>query len=116
MLTSARIIQNYINGKSMNDIAVDLQCQDATIRRLLVIAEASKRISDETQQQLTTIPWRAINGMRNRLVHEYDDIDLEVVWDTIHQSLPPLIVALEQAISTYGQDVSVDPGEGGQPL
>jgi uncharacterized protein with HEPN domain len=89
MLQSAQIVMNYIAGRSRDELTTDLQ---------LIIGEASKRISETTRQTLTTIPWVAINGMRNRLVHEYDEIDLDIVWDTVVNSLPTLIVELEQTV------------------
>jgi uncharacterized protein with HEPN domain len=98
MLQSAQIVMNYIAGRSRDELTTDLQFQDATIHRLLIIGEASKRVSETTRQTLTTIPWVAINGMRNRLVHEYDEIDLDIVWDTVVNSLPTLIVELEQTV------------------
>lgn len=98
MLQSAEIVTNYISGRSRQDLTTDLQLQDAIIRRLLIIGEASKRISQDTCNKLTTIPWSAINGMRNRLVHEYDSIDLDVVWDTVVKSLPILILELKKVI------------------
>jgi uncharacterized protein with HEPN domain len=98
MLQSAQIVMNYVAGRSGQDLGTDLQFQDAVIRRLLIIGEASKRVSEPTRKSLTTIPWSAISGMRNRLVHEYDEIDLDVVWDTIGKSLPILIVELEKLV------------------
>ena len=65
----------------------------------MIIGEASNRISEPTRQTLTTIPWTAISGMRNRLVHEYDEVDLDIIWDTIFNSLPILILELEKIIS-----------------
>ena len=99
MLLSAKIAVGYIKEKSKTDLENDLQLQDAIIKRLLIIDEASNRISKKTQQSLPAIPWRLINGMRNRLVHEYDDIDLDTVWDTLQESLPNLIDELEKIIS-----------------
>ncbi|MGL4880282.1 MAG: HepT-like ribonuclease domain-containing protein, partial [Waterburya sp.] len=81
------------------DFVTNLQLQDAVIRRILIIGEAARRISQETKQNLPTVPWTAINGIRNRLVHEYDDIDLDVVWDTLIKSLPILIKELENVVS-----------------
>jgi len=98
MLQSAQIVMSYINGRSRDELRIDLQLQDAMIRRLLIIGEASKRVSEATRQTLTTIPWVAINGMRNRLVHEYDEIDLDVVWDTAINSLPILILELKKVV------------------
>jgi uncharacterized protein with HEPN domain len=98
MLQSARIVINYVASRSPNDLKTDLQLQDATIRRLLIIGEASRRVSEATRQTLPNIPWAAISGMRNRLVHEYDEIDLNVVWDTAINNLPILIVELEKIV------------------
>ncbi|MCT7955226.1 HepT-like ribonuclease domain-containing protein [Laspinema palackyanum] len=98
MLQSAEIVMDYISGRSRPDLTTDLQLQDAIIRRLLMIGEAAKRVSEPTRNRLTTIPWSVINGMRNRLVHEYDAIDLDVVWDTAVKSLPRLIVELKKVI------------------
>jgi uncharacterized protein with HEPN domain len=98
MLQSAQIVMNYIAGRSRDDLTTDLQFQDATIRRLLIIGEASKRVSETTRQALITIPWVAINGMRNRLVHEYDEIDLDILWDTAVNSLPTLIEELRKTV------------------
>ncbi|WP_026102616.1 DUF86 domain-containing protein [Pleurocapsa sp. PCC 7319] len=101
MLVSARIAINYLQEKSIEDLENNLQLQDALIRRLLIIGEASKRISETTQQDLATIPWRLIKGMRNRLVHEYDDIDLDTIWETVNTSLPILVVELEKIVASY---------------
>jgi len=98
MLQSAEIVMDYIAGRSRQDLTTDLQLQDAIIRRLLIIGEAAKRVSQPTRNQLTTIPWSVINGMRNRLVHEYDSIDLDVVWDTTVKSLPMLVLELKKVI------------------
>jgi uncharacterized protein with HEPN domain len=98
MLQSAQIARDYIAGRSQNELETDLQLQDAVIRRLLIIGEAARRVSQTTQQALPVIPWTAINGMRNRLVHEYDEIDLDIVWSTIMNSLPVLILELEKVV------------------
>lgn len=79
MLLSAKIAIDYLQEKSIDDLENNLLLQDAVIRRLLIIGEASSRISQNTQQSLLTIPWRLIKGMRNRLVHEYDDLDLDTI-------------------------------------
>ncbi|MCU0552998.1 MAG: DUF86 domain-containing protein [Leptolyngbya sp. Prado105] len=58
----------------------NVQLQDSVIRRLLVIAESARRVSETTRWILPNIAWQEINGMRNRLVHEYDDVNLNIVW------------------------------------
>ena len=101
MLLSARIAIKYRQEKSIDDLENNLQLQDALIRRLLIIGEASNRISESTQNSSPSIPWRLIKGMRNRLVHEYDDIDLDTVWETVKTSLPILAFELEKIVSSY---------------
>ena len=99
MLLSAKIAIDYLENKYIDDLENNLQLQDAVIRRLLIIGEASNKISETTQQSFPTIPWRVIKGMQNRLVHEYDDIDLNTIWETVKTSLPILIVELEKIVS-----------------
>jgi uncharacterized protein with HEPN domain len=65
---------------------------------LLVIAEAARRVSDATRQALPNISWQEINGMRNRLVHEYNDVNLNIVWDVVQLEIPPLIEELKLQI------------------
>lgn len=98
MLQSAELIMTYINQCDKNEFIEDIQLQDSVIRRLLIIAEAAKRISETTRQTLTNISWQEINGMRNRLVHEYDDINLDIVWDVIQLEIPHLISELKLQI------------------
>ena len=100
MLLSAKIAIGYLQEKSIDDLENNLMLQDAVIRRLLIIGEASNRIFQNTQQSLSAIPWRLIKGMRNRLVHEYDDLDLDTIWETVKTSLPILVAKLEKVISS----------------
>ncbi|HEY9749101.1 MAG TPA: HepT-like ribonuclease domain-containing protein [Allocoleopsis sp.] len=69
MLQSAELVINYTAQCSEDEFLTNVQLQDAVIRRLLVIAEAARRVSETTRQTLPTIAWQEINGMRNRLVH-----------------------------------------------
>ena len=84
--------------RSQDELTTDLQLQDAVIRRLLIIGEAARRVSEETRQTLPQIPWAAVNGMRNRLVHEYDQIDLDIVWDAATNSVPMLVLELKKVV------------------
>jgi len=68
------------------------------IRRREIIGEAARRLSDETRQSLAIIPFNTMADMRNLLIHEYDDVDLRIVWDTVQNDLPSLIVILEKIV------------------
>lgn len=63
---------------------------DAVVRNLEVIGEAARNIPKETKDQYPEISWRKIESMRNRIIHEYFNVDLEIVWDTIQKDLPTL--------------------------
>jgi uncharacterized protein with HEPN domain len=63
-----------------------------------IIGEAANRVSRPTRVRYPQIPWPQIAGMRNRLVHGYDVIDLDLLWDTITDDLPPLIGALQEIV------------------
>jgi uncharacterized protein with HEPN domain len=96
MLNAAKLIQDFISGMNWEIFELDLMCQSAVIRQLEIIGEAARRISAETQATTPNIPWSKIIGMRNRLIHQYDDLDTKVIWDTIQLALPELITILEQ--------------------
>lgn len=64
---------------------------EATVFNLMQIGELAKEsLSDEAKEQITTIPWNQLYGMRNRIVHGYSGINLNIVWDTISQNIPKL--------------------------
>jgi uncharacterized protein with HEPN domain len=94
ILQSAELIVSYTKQCSKDEFIENIQLQDAVIRRLLVIAEAARRVSEPTRQTLPNISWQEINGMRNRLVHEYDDVNLNIVWDAAQIEIPKLIAEL----------------------
>ncbi|WP_234406670.1 DUF86 domain-containing protein [Limnothrix sp. PR1529] len=92
MLNAAQLAQSFVQGIDWEVFEQDLMRQAAVIRQLEIIGEAARGISTETQAAIPSIPWAKVIGMRNRLIHEYDAIDLEV-------ALPGLITAVEQAIT-----------------
>jgi uncharacterized protein with HEPN domain len=96
IVESGKLTAAYVRGKTKEDFEADVQCQDAVIRRLEIIGEAARRLSAETQATYPQLPWRAMTQMRNLVIHQYDDVDLTIVWDTVQTDLPPLIAALEQ--------------------
>jgi uncharacterized protein with HEPN domain len=96
ILEAARLAVGYVSGKSLEQFLGDTQCQDAVIRRLGVIGEAARRISSETKAAFSNVPWDAMTGMRNMTIHEHDDVDLGVVWDSVQKDLPRLVAELQK--------------------
>ncbi len=68
------------------------------IRLLEIIGEAASSVSAQTRAAHPGVPWVKMAGLRNRLIHGYFDINLDIVWDTIRSDLPPLIRALEECL------------------
>jgi len=103
ILDSAKLAVSYIVDKTKADFLSDIQCQDAINYRLMIIGEAANRVSETTRQTLSNLPWRKMIGMRNVVVHEYDDVNLNIIWDTLHYDLPSVIVELEEVVHSEGE-------------
>jgi len=87
-----------IRSKQRADLESDHVLELALTRLLEIIGEAANRVSQETQQRYPQIPWRQIVGLRNRLIHGYDAVDLDILWDIVRHDLPELIAVLERII------------------
>jgi len=98
ILEAARLAMIYVAEKTKEEFEADIQCQDAVIRRLEIIGEAARRISDQTRSALPHLSWNAMIGMRSVMIHEYDDVDLSVVWDTVQNHLPGLIRSIQPLV------------------
>jgi uncharacterized protein with HEPN domain len=90
ILESIVLIEEYIYNISNDDFIKSRQIQDAVMRRLEIIGEATKNIPDGFKKEYPDIPWREITGMRDILIHNYFGVDLELTWTTIKENLPDL--------------------------
>jgi uncharacterized protein with HEPN domain len=98
MLESAREAKSFAEDRSRQDLETDRQFALSVVKLLEIVGEAAGRVSPDTQSQALEIPWAEIVGMRNRLIHAYFDIDLDRVWTTLTNDLPPLIESLERLL------------------
>ena len=98
ILESAKIAWDYVFDKTWDEFYEDIQCQDAVVRRIEIIGEAARRVSQETRDKYPQIPWREMTSMRNLVIHEYDVVDINQVWDTVQNKLPPLIKELAKIV------------------
>ena len=99
MLGYAREAQTLSAGKKRADLNDDRLLDLALTRLLEVIGEAANRVPPDIQAQYPAIPWSQMVGLRNRLIHGYDAVDLDILWQIISQDLPPLIITLEEITS-----------------
>ncbi len=74
--------------------------QDATLRKLGVIGEAAKKLSDETKSRQPHIQWKQIAGMRDRVIHNYFGVNLEIVWNAVEKELPKLKAAVDALLNS----------------
>lgn len=98
ILLAAKAAQSYLKDLSFEQFLEDPKSQDAVIRRFEIIGEASRRISSTVREQLTQFPWDKMIGMRNAVIHSYDDVDFDVIWSTVQGDLPGLITDLEKIV------------------
>ena len=96
MLEAAIEACEMISGESRVSLDNDRKLTLALVRLIEIVGEAAANVSKEKQLELTQIPWRDLVGMRNRIVHAYFDVDLDIIWQTITEDLPFLISKLEE--------------------
>ena len=90
ILESIRKIEGFVNNLTKFEFERSVLIQDAVIRNIEIIGEATKKISKPFTQSHPDIPWQDMAGMRDKLIHDYLDVDLEVVWKTVETDLPLL--------------------------
>jgi len=98
MLYHVMEAMTMVQGKKRSDLNSDRMMELSLIRLVEIIGEAAARVGTESREKYPSIPWLQIVGMRNRLIHGYDAVDLDVLWDTIIDDLPPLIDELEKIL------------------
>ena len=83
-------IEQYVSGYSYDEFLKDHKTQDAIIRNIEIIGEASKRISQELKTKYSSIPWKRIAGTRDRLIHGYFGVNIDIVWEIATMDVPVL--------------------------
>jgi uncharacterized protein with HEPN domain len=97
MLDHATEAVQLVAGKSRKDLDDDRLLNLSLVRLLEIIGEAAARLSAETRGLYPLIPWPDIIGLRNRLIHGYDVVDFDILWDIVCFDLPPLVAELQKA-------------------
>jgi uncharacterized protein with HEPN domain len=95
MLAAIRKIERYTSGMDKDLFRGDEKTVDAVVRNLEILGEATRQMPEDFTAQHPEVPWRQIAGLRNRIVHDYIGLDLEIIWEVIQHDLPQLLSRLE---------------------
>jgi uncharacterized protein with HEPN domain len=98
ILLAINQIEKYLENISFEEFYKDTMRQDAVLRRLEIIGEAARFLTDKFRKQYSYIPWEDIIGMRHKLAHDYFEVDLRIVWDTVKFDLPQLKNLLKEIL------------------
>ena len=98
MLDAALEIRQYVQSSMREDLNQDRKLVHSLVRLFEIIGEAASQISEELCEKVPDIPWSVIIGMRNRLIHAYFSINLDVVWSTSKDDVPSLITELKKLL------------------
>ena len=84
-----------------NQFESDFRINFAVVRALEIIGEATKRLPMDLRRQYPRIPWKGMAGMRDRIIHGYDNVDLQIVWDVVKQDIPPVKPQIQLILEDY---------------
>jgi len=98
ILKALESIEDYVEGMEYESFKEDKKTKRATERELEIVGESVKKLPDSLTGNYPDIPWRAIAGMRDRLIHHYWNTENEIIWKTIHESIPEIKRAITEMI------------------
>lgn len=91
-----------LEGFSYPQFEADFRTNFAVVRALEIIGEAAKRLPEDLRQGYPDIPWKGMAGMRDRIIHGYDNVDLQIVWDVVKRDIPEIKPKIERILMDYG--------------
>ena len=98
ILRAARLVREFSAGLTRLQFDADLKTQSAVLHQIIILGEAVKRLSTEFRESHLSVPWDKIAAMRDRCVHGYDSVDLDIVWNVAAEHAPMVIAYLETIV------------------
>lgn len=104
ILEAISTARGYAAGLSLDEFRGDSKPVDAVLTKLIVIGEAAALAPADVQDRHAEVPWRKPKGLRNVIVHQYDRVDVSIVWNAVNGGLPPLVPLLERVLTSEPDD------------
>jgi uncharacterized protein with HEPN domain len=98
--TAIQQILKYAQNVEKDKLQQDDEKQAAILYRLIIIGEATKRLSNDFREQFSTIPWRQMAGLRDVVIHDYDELDFDILWNVIHINLPDILPEIQATLES----------------
>lgn len=98
MIEAAELALEFSRDREREDLDRDKQFQFAFLHAVQITLEAASRVSEPTRATMPELPWKRLVGMRNRVVHAYFDMDLDIVWDAVRNRFPSLVATVRQLL------------------
>ncbi len=109
ILNAAKLIASYVKDITEADFRANTEKQDAVVRRLEIIGEATVHLSETTRQAIPELPFRKMRGMRNIVAHDYANVDLKIVWEVATIHVPEVSAVLEKFFATLARNEDTPP-------
>ena len=104
MIEAVARIQDFVEGMALEEFLADVRTSDAVLRNLEIIGEAARLVTEHITARYHQVPWSDMRAMRNIVAHEYDRVNLRVIWNSIQQDLPPLAPLFQRVLEQEEQD------------
>lgn len=98
ILDAIGLIEEYTKGLSENEFLNNSMAHDAVVRQIEIIGEAAGNVSNEFQEKHANLPWGKMIGIRNKIIHEYFNVNYSIVWDTVRDDLPILQKSIKKLV------------------
>ncbi len=103
ILDSINDVENFIDGMEFEDFINDKKTIYSVVRAIEIIGEAAKNVPEQIRKKYPDVPWKQMAGMRDKLIHEYFGVDLEILWKTAKDDVPQLETPISKVFEDMGQ-------------